>query len=255
MSRSSASEATGAERNWPVIAGVIFSAILMGAFGALYFVPDKTSEWFQNLGNLGQLVSGIFAPVAFVWVVVAVVLQSRELRLQREELMLTREELKNTREVFELQKEEMKRAADENREQTRIMSENLQREGDRQVYTEADILLYSLALYMAANKDIATVQSFGPLLKIHQAFVTNLNKNNSDGVYPLIRHGFEGYMRWSGGRPQLLQDDNGVLDYCRNQITVLCESEEFASNRLVATRIESLGLKPILGLLRSIKPN
>jgi hypothetical protein len=46
-----------------------------------------------------------------------------------------------------------------------------------------------------------------------------------------------------------------VLDYCRNQIKVLCESEKFASNRLVATRVESLGLKQILGLLRTIKPS
>jgi hypothetical protein len=88
--------------------------------------------------------------------------------------MLTREELKNTREVFELKKEEMKRAADENREQTWII-ETLQREAERQIYTEADILLYSLALYMASNRNKATVQSFGPLLRIHQDFVSNLN--------------------------------------------------------------------------------
>jgi hypothetical protein len=150
--KPSESDSYGGERNWPFIAGMILSAILLGAFGALYFVPGKSNEWLQNLGNLGQLVSGVFAPLAFVWVVVAVILQSRELKLQREELMLTREELKNTREVFELQKKEMKRAADENREQTRIMNDNLQREGERQIYAEADILLYSLALYMASNK-------------------------------------------------------------------------------------------------------
>jgi hypothetical protein len=243
------------ESNWPVIAGMILSVILLGAFGALYFAPAKTNEWLQNLGNLGQLVSGVFAPLAFVWVVVAVILQSRELKLQREELMLTREELKNTRDVFELQKEEMKRAADENREQTRIMSENLQREGERQVYAEADILLYSLALYMASNRDAATVQGFGTLLRLHPNFVGNLDKNNSDGAYPLIRHGFEEFLRYSSGKPFILRDSAGILDYCRNQIKILCESEKFVSNKLVATRVESLGLKQILGLLRSIKPN
>jgi hypothetical protein len=46
-------------------AGMILSAILLGAFGALYFAPEKAGEWFQNLGNLGQLVSGVFAPLAF----------------------------------------------------------------------------------------------------------------------------------------------------------------------------------------------
>jgi hypothetical protein len=244
------------ERNWPVVGGIIVSFIFSGVTLAPFlFVPAESNNWLQNLGNIGQLVSGLFAPLAFVWVVVAVILQSRELKLQREELMLTREELKSTREVFELQKEEMRRAADENREQTRIMNENLQREGERQIYAEADILLYSLTLYMASNKDKVSVQGFGSLLRLHQNFVANLNKDNSDGAYPLVRHGFEEFLRYSGGKPHILHDDAAVLDYCRNQVKTLCESEKFTSNRLVVTRVESLGLKQILGLLRSIKPS
>ncbi|MDR3486658.1 MAG: hypothetical protein P4M05_17365 [Bradyrhizobium sp.] len=117
----SENDANGRDWNWPVIGGVIVSILLLGVtLAPFHYIPAESNNWLQNLGNVGQLVSGLFAPLAFVWVVVAVILQSRELKLQREELMLTREELKNTREVFELQKEEMKRAADENREQTRI---------------------------------------------------------------------------------------------------------------------------------------
>jgi hypothetical protein len=251
---SSESSPHNREWNWPVVGGIIVSTFFLCATLAPFlFVPTESNNWLQNLGNVGQLVSGLFAPLAFVWVVVAVILQSRELKLQREELMLTREELKNTREVFELQKEEMTRAADENREQTRIMNENLQREGERQIYTEADILLYSLTPYMASNRDKVTVQGFGPLLRLHTNFVASLNKNNSDGAYPLIRNGFEEFQRYSSGRPHLLQDEIGGLDYCRNQIAVLCENEKFTSNRLVATRVESLGLKQIFGLLRAIK--
>lgn len=47
--------------------------------------PNKLNEW-------GDFAAGAFAPLAFLWLVVAVVLQSSELREQREELRLTRQE-------------------------------------------------------------------------------------------------------------------------------------------------------------------
>jgi hypothetical protein len=148
----------------------------------------------------------------------------------------------------------MKRAADENREQTRIMTENLRSEGDRQVYVEADVLLYSLALYMVANADEPSVSGFGSIFGIYKNIAEGLNKNNSDGVFPVVRNRLEWFLRAMEGKSATLSPKAGpMIDYCREQLSLLCESEKFSSNTLVATRIESLGIRTILSLIRSVK--
>lgn len=243
----------GRKPNWLAVGGIAASILFLGASVAPFlFVSSEASSWLQNLGNAGQLVSGIFAPLAFAGVVVAVVLQSRELRLQREELVLTREEMKNTREVFELQKEEMRRAADENREQTRIMNDNLRNEGERQIYNEVDIMLYSLASYMAANWTRAVANNRYVIEM--ETLEKSLNRDNSDRAFPSARNSLELFVANSPGRQYLISQECGeFLDHCRNQMAFLCEDERLTKNRLASVRIESLGLRPILGLLRSIK--
>jgi hypothetical protein len=56
--------------------------------------PDGLNEW-------GDFVAGVSAPIAFIWLVVAVILQSAELREQRKELALTRQEVKDNRAVMD----------------------------------------------------------------------------------------------------------------------------------------------------------
>ena len=65
----------------------------------------KPNEW-------GDLLAGLFAPIAFLWLVATVWIQSDELRLQREELALTRAEMKYTREVMKEQAEESRKQAE-----------------------------------------------------------------------------------------------------------------------------------------------
>ncbi len=60
----------------------------------------------------GDLLAGLFAPIAFLWLVATVWIQSDELRLQREELALTRVEMEHTREVLTQQAEESRRQAE-----------------------------------------------------------------------------------------------------------------------------------------------
>lgn len=72
--------------------------------------PDELNKW-------GDYAAGASAPLAFLWLIVAVVLQSRELREQRKELKLTREELKLTRQEFKLQRQVMKAQQEEARRQ------------------------------------------------------------------------------------------------------------------------------------------
>jgi hypothetical protein len=75
---------------------------------------NKASDW-------GDFFAGAFSPLAFVWLVVAVILQSMELKAQRHELALTRGEFQESRAVAQAQTEESKRQAEFIGEQTEIL--------------------------------------------------------------------------------------------------------------------------------------
>jgi hypothetical protein len=212
-----------------------------------------------NLGNVGQLVSGLFAPLAFVWVVVAVILQSRELKLQREELMLTREELKNTREVFELQKEEMKRAADENREQTRIMTANLQRDADRQIYSEVDILLYSMSLYVVANwqRSFVSIAGGGFYLVDARPLDNAINKENYDRMFVILRNQLKSASEQvsASGRVsfQAAPGCREFFDHCNAALQKLVSDKKYIENQLALARIQGLQILESVTLLGHLK--
>ena len=97
---------------WLVAAGVF----AFYAHGTIK-VPDKLNEW-------GDFAAGVFAPIAFVWLVVAVILQSTELREQRKELTLTRKEFKHNRSVMQEQANEAKNQAAYILKQTTILEKN-----------------------------------------------------------------------------------------------------------------------------------
>jgi len=70
----------------------------------LHFVPadaECLGGYFpcMPLGEIGDSLAGIFAPLAFLWLVAAVLVQSQELQEQRKELKLKRTEFELTRDV------------------------------------------------------------------------------------------------------------------------------------------------------------
>jgi hypothetical protein len=69
----------------------------------------------------GDYLAGVFAPLAFFWLVAAVFIQSRELSEQREELRLTREEFAHNREVMKAQATEARNQAEFIGLQTKIL--------------------------------------------------------------------------------------------------------------------------------------
>ncbi|MBN9054311.1 MAG: hypothetical protein J0H80_11185 [Rhizobiales bacterium] len=71
----------------------------------------------------GDFTAGAFSTLAFIWLAVAVILQSTELREQRKELALTREEFELQREVMTEQANEAKRQANLLSAQTDILRE------------------------------------------------------------------------------------------------------------------------------------
>jgi hypothetical protein len=61
-----------------------------------------------SANEIGDFFAGVFAPLAFLWLIAAVIIQSKELKAQRQELSLTRDEMVATRETLSQQAAEMK---------------------------------------------------------------------------------------------------------------------------------------------------
>lgn len=92
--------------------------------------------------ELGDYLAGASAPLAFLWLVVAVFIQSKELAAQREELKLTRSEYSQTR-------EEMKASTNQLKAQTNLLRDDLNRKGQE----IADKSLHELLVKISAKID------------------------------------------------------------------------------------------------------
>lgn len=89
-----------------------FGSCSMGAFqpandGNLY--ANKYDEFVHlKPSEMGDALAGVFSALAFVWIIVTVMMQSKELMLQRNELKLTRSETKRTADALGKQVEVLK---------------------------------------------------------------------------------------------------------------------------------------------------
>ncbi|WP_421423455.1 hypothetical protein [Agrobacterium rosae] len=86
------------------------------------FNYGKHDDLFEatKLNSLGDFLAGIFAPIAFIWVAVAVFIQSRELAEQRKELKLNRQEFVENRSVMKDQAKAAQAQVDAAEEQVAI---------------------------------------------------------------------------------------------------------------------------------------
>ena len=111
---------------------IFYIIILFFAMDATKWIMDGSRDcsaenWLAKrfncltMNELGDFFAGAFAPLAFVWLVAAVLIQSEELREQRKELQLTRESVDSNREVMKAQATEALRQADYIGQQTQIL--------------------------------------------------------------------------------------------------------------------------------------
>lgn len=124
---------------------------------AWFFLHAQKPEcWYGldcigSVNDWGDFLAGTFSPLAFVWLVVAVFLQSMELKEQRHELALTRLEFSQNRAVAQAQADESKRQAEFIGEQTKLLQEQERRfkaEGSDAIFDAAvEILAASLINY------------------------------------------------------------------------------------------------------------
>lgn len=106
------------------IAGALSSVWLATAIWLGLSAENQHTLWPpSNLAanEWGDFLAGVFAPMAFFWLVATVWIQSFELREQRKELELTRMEFQYTRDVLKAQAEEAKRQAEFIGQQTEML--------------------------------------------------------------------------------------------------------------------------------------
>jgi hypothetical protein len=233
---------------WPLLIGSSFS-LLWGLFIVQYFIRNYSEVSGLPSNSIGDLLAGFFAPLAFLWLFVATLLQRQELELQRQELT-------ETRKVLGQQREEMEKAANENLEQTKIMKENLRNEGERQIYSEVDIILYSVALYIAANWQRSVIHSsnyshyFVDVHKISDA----VNRENSDRVYIATRNSIVGWRQINRAEFSPCSEEcQAFINYCFGELGRILSEEKYQTNILVRTRIGALKIDGIVAELDAIK--
>lgn len=118
-------------RNWVLVAAVLLTlgwamvAYFMLSSSAPCRVDEKVVGFLEcrSSNEVGDLLAGLFSPVAFVWLVAAVVMQSSELRAQREELCLTRREYELTRLEVEAQRKALESQVVEARRNVELIGE------------------------------------------------------------------------------------------------------------------------------------
>lgn len=115
------------KRSGWVIFGVVLTLAYIGGLAYILTSENAESSLHINqsteftLNTFGDFLAGASAPLAFLWLFVATMVQSQELALQREELSLTRREFEQNREVAKQQADEAKSQAAFIGAQTRIL--------------------------------------------------------------------------------------------------------------------------------------
>lgn len=114
--------------SWWMIVAFCLTALYFVAFALVachYAGTPPVGFWARllvlDLDTLGDFLAGLFAPVAFVFLVATVGVQSQELKAQRHELKQTRREFELNRGVLNAQAEEARRAAEYMSLQTEVM--------------------------------------------------------------------------------------------------------------------------------------
>lgn len=91
---------------WAMRVGAVLTILIVVFFAFIAFFPVGSGEdrmirivhlWHEPFNVWGDTLAGIAGVLAFLWIIITVHIQSRELRAQQEQLALTREELAETR--------------------------------------------------------------------------------------------------------------------------------------------------------------
>ena len=202
-----------------------------------------------TLSEIGNVLAGIFAPLAFLWLFVATMLQRKELELQRKELRETREELRRT--------------AEANDNQARLMNDSLEVSKKK-----SDFEYFSMCLYYAAIHWVQIHKNILIPIDISQEKMIKLNGKYSkdiqfeniasiDNVFLYIRAMLTlFYIKIKENRYDALRGDfvKGLIELMEF-FSILEDIERaytLTENEMIVYRAKYLELPQILSQLRRI---
>lgn len=173
-----------------IILTILYIIVVICAAGATTDSRECTNvSWLPNLigcmtyNELGDFLAGASAPLAFIWLVAAVLIQSDELREQRRELELTRKSVDNNREVMKAQAEEARRQAEYIGEQTGLLKQENQARKDAARSRVFDTALTRLAGTLRIGQTALNVRltpSNDKFIKINLNTLSNQNPIDYD---------------------------------------------------------------------------
>lgn len=155
--------------NWPSIWLVIAVVLTIAYVAVIWNATFSTSTivngekvcgdtgWLAylfgclTLNELGDYLAGAFAPLAFIWLAAAVLIQSQELKAQRQELRLTRQSVDDNREVMQAQANEARKQAEYIGQQTDILKNEQQSRNDAKTSRVFDAAIRRLSGSMIDN--------------------------------------------------------------------------------------------------------
>ena len=137
----------------------IGASILYGIF-IIFMLRSDHVDWSASLvpNAWGDLLAGAFAPLAFLWLFIAVMVQANELSLQREELVLTRGEYEQNRAVSEAQLTEIRRQAEHILAQTEVMRSEWDQRQSEIAEAAYERMLDSLHDFILGNSSVYTAK-------------------------------------------------------------------------------------------------
>jgi len=226
----------GSQRRWwqapPLVIALCVTVLYL--LGLLWLLGPY--ELYQgvlelNPNEFGDFLAGVFAPVAFLWLATAVLIQAQELSAQREELAQTRLEVRQNREVAMAQAEEARKTSEYIGQQTAIL---IEQQRSREA-AEAEILLRkklaSLFLYGSSNSQLlANIKRPGGGSEQFRFNISCRDEAHLRRLAPVLRQSIatKGHGAVELRRPEVL------LEYLRR----LGELEEISTRLKEADRVE-----------------
>lgn len=236
---------------WGTSLTAIWFAIVVAYLVA---IADVTS--LRQPGNFGDFFSGIFAPVAFLWLVITALMQARELALQRRELQ-------QNRHILQLQAEELKNSVQQFSAQTAIFREQsamqMATELERSCYEKIGNIgrrLVEISHRITFDHGPENMSGINYAFSDRDAFRELLNGGHVDEFYSRLPRRLERFKMDMLGMPHAAPR---TTDFPFSELEQICSSIEEVKkaaidHRLggVADKAEAIGLAHLAESIRSV---
>lgn len=188
------------DKKSPLFWGAVVTVIYFAGFATFLFFFGKYPSGGLDLNEVGDFFAGLAGPLAFIWLVIAVIVQSRELAAQHETLIQQMEELKLGREELKL-----------NRKEYRLNRKVLEEQGiEQKRHSEiSDRILNFTERGLEVEALEIRLKNF--LVKVWDEFknIKYMQNEYHQGVFTSQDNDFKRYLREN----QMLEATNHLLTY------------------------------------------